>query len=43
MKGKILSNKEFFYYEDEIFVECDYGYFIVFFVCFRVLKCENLG
>ncbi|XP_056017716.1 sushi, von Willebrand factor type A, EGF and pentraxin domain-containing protein 1-like isoform X1 [Ostrea edulis] len=25
--GKILSNKQFFYYEDEIMVECDHGYF----------------
>lgn len=43
MKGKILSNKELFYYEDEISVECDHGYFIAPSSPSRVLKCENSG
>uniref|UniRef100_A0A8W8JNR8 Sushi, von Willebrand factor type A, EGF and pentraxin domain-containing protein 1 n=1 Tax=Magallana gigas TaxID=29159 RepID=A0A8W8JNR8_MAGGI len=43
MKGKILSNKELSYYEDEIYVECDHGYFIAPSSRSRVLKCENSG
>lgn len=43
MNGKILSNKKLFYYEDEISMECDHGFFIASSSRSRVLKCENSG
>lgn len=43
INGKILSNKKLFYYEDEISIECDHGFFIAPSLRSRVLKCENSG
>uniref|UniRef100_K1PSV5 C4b-binding protein alpha chain n=1 Tax=Magallana gigas TaxID=29159 RepID=K1PSV5_MAGGI len=41
LDGNILSNKKLFYYEDQIDIECDHGYFLT--TNTHTLKCENHG
>lgn len=39
--GKVLSNKKHFYYEDQIDIECDHGYFLE--PNTHTLKCKHHG
>lgn len=41
LDGKILSNKKLFYYEDQIDIECDHGYYLT--TNTHTLKCESHG